>query len=101
MLGKLRAFYVGHRVLLFKSKDHIKSIKRFNLKGLVTSATLGCEDEMKRTWNTPSGESELKIYNSLTKEKVKIAIGRICIKVNTPSEAQSSLLTRGLVDKIN
>ena len=101
MLGKLRAFYVGHRVLLFKSWDHIKSINRFNLKGLVTSTTLACENEMKRTWNAPSGESELKIYNSLTKEKVKIAIGRICIKVNTPSEAQSSLVTGGLVDKIN
>ena len=69
MLNKLRVFCVGYRVLN-KSWDH-------NLKGFVTSATLSCEVEMKRSWNKPSGESELKIYNSLTKEKVWTATGRI------------------------
>ena len=69
MLGKLRIFSVGYRVFVHQSRDH----SLFNLKGFVTSARWACSSctvEMKRNWNKPDGESELKIYNSLTKEKV-------------------------------
>ncbi len=67
MLKKLRIFSVGYSVLLYQSRDLFTGFKRF-----VTSARLCCSEiEMKRSWNKPDGDSELKIYNSLTKEKVR------------------------------
>ena len=73
MLRKLRIFLVGYRSL-YRSRDQ-GLFNNFNYTGvkILTSARWGCNSctvEMKRSWKKPDGESELKIYNSLTKEKV-------------------------------
>lgn len=68
MLEKLRIFSAGYRVVLYQSSNQNLY---FVPQGFVTSARFCCiKDEMKRHWNKPEGESELRIYNSLTKEKV-------------------------------
>lgn len=42
------------------------------LRGFCRSSRLYCDPTMKRNWNKPEGESELRVYNSLTKEKVRL-----------------------------
>ena len=70
MLKKLRVFSVGYRVFSYQSR--VQNLFNTGLKGFVTSAGLCCNKvDMKRSWNKPDGECELKIYNSLTKEKVR------------------------------
>lgn len=67
MITRFRLLFCRYRVILSKSGLDYQSL--LTSRRLVNySAVLGC-DEMKRSWNKPEGESELKVYNGLTKEK--------------------------------
>ncbi len=69
MVKILGIISTGCRIILYKGRDQslfYTGAKRY----IATSVRLCCEAEMKRNWNKPDGDNELKIYNSLTKEKV-------------------------------
>ncbi|XP_046850191.1 cysteine--tRNA ligase, cytoplasmic-like [Xenia sp. Carnegie-2017] len=59
MLSKFGNCWAGYRLLTNKTTKSLQLFWR----------TCRIEMDMKRTWRQPQGESELRIYNSLTKEK--------------------------------
>ena len=73
MIARFLFLSSGYRVLQNKSAPNYQTIftKFREFSEFIQSC---CEATMKRNWNKPSGESELKLYNSLTKEKVSIFI---------------------------